>query len=100
MRRRADDGDVRAFQWDAGGVDQFDDGEGGAGGDDGVAVDDVTDVGGVDAFDVFEDVDLVLGVLQVEGGREGRVEEDAGDGGVGIEPMDRRVEVSLSGRCG
>ena len=74
-----DDSDVGSLEGDAGGVDEFDNGQGGAGGDDGVSVDDVAEVGGVDAFDILEDVDFVLGGLQVEAGGERGVEEDAGD---------------------
>ncbi len=96
----SDDGDVGGLEGDAGGVDEFDDGEGGAGGDDGVAVDDVADVGGVDAFDILDDIDLILGFLKVEIVREWGVEEDAGDGGVLVEGVDGGVELLFGGGVG
>ena len=84
----ADDDGFGAAELDAGGADQFDDRQGGAGGDEGVAVDDVADVGGVDAFDVFDRVDLVLEDGGVEMFGQRQVEHDAGDGEIAVEALD------------
>ena len=65
-----------------------------------MAIDDVADVGGVDAFDVFENIDLVLGVGQVQGVRQRGVKENARDGGVVIQRVNLTVELFASGGGG
>ena len=80
---------------DAGGFDQFDHGQRGAGGDEGVAVDDVPDVGGVDAFDIFHHVDFVLQPRVIQMRRQRQVHHDAGDGGIGIQPADFVFQFAL-----
>jgi len=86
--RCADDDGLRAAQGMAGGLDQLDDSAGGAGGDEGVAVNDVADVGGVDAFDILYGVNLVLELGWIEMLRDGKIEHNAGDGGIVVQFFD------------